>query len=284
MEIIQRIARMTAVCAKLMSSDVQIGLVPTMGVIHPGHISMIETARQMTDLVVVSIFVNRLQFPNSKEYLSYPRDITKDADLLSRQNVDYIFAPSEEEMFPRDFSTFVQVEKFGEKPGDIQLPDTFRGMSTAILKLIHIIRPSFLYLGLKDAMQGAILQKMIRDLNLGTEVVMAPVARQPSGLAYGTRNYFLSEVEKAAAAILYQSLKAAEGALAAGERQARKLIAEITRVIESEPLAKLDYAFVVDPTSMEPVGKVQGSALIGVAAHIGTLPLNDSLIVKAPED
>ena len=282
MEIINRISRMSAVSAKLISSDVQIGLVTTMGVIHPGHISLIEAAREMTDLVVVSIFVNRLQFLSNEEYVGYPRDITKDVDLLSQQNVDYVFAPSEEEMFLRDFSTYVQVEKFGEKLPGIQQSPYFRGMTTTILKMIHIVRPSFLFLGLKDALQAAILRKMIKDLNLGTEVVVAPVARHPSGLAYGTRNYFLTEPEMAAAPVIFLSLQAAEEAIARGERQAKKLINEIIRFIASEPMARMEYAFVADPATLEPKSKLQGTVLIGVGARIGATLLNDSLLAEIP--
>jgi pantoate--beta-alanine ligase len=284
MEIINRVARMSAISAKLISSDVQIGLVTTMGVIHPGHISLVEAAREMTDLVVVSIFVNRLQFSSQEEYLNYPRDITKAADLLSQKNVDYVFSPAEEEMFPRDFCTYVHVEKFGEKLGGIGLPVHLRAMTTTNLKLIHIVRPSFLFLGLKDALQGAILRKMIRDLNLGTEVVMEPVARHASGLAHGTRNFFLSEQEKTAAAVLYRSLKAAEEAISRGERQAKKLTHEIVQVIGNEPLAKLEYTYVADPVTLEPMAKVHDTVLIGVGARIGAAPLNDSLIVEVPKD
>jgi pantoate--beta-alanine ligase len=284
MEIINRVARMSALSAKLISSDVQIGLVTTMGVIHPGHISLIEAAREMTDLVVVSIFVNRLQFLSPEEYLNYPRDITRDADLLSQKNVDYLFSPAEDEMFPRDFSTYVHVEKFGEKLGGASLPAYFRGMTTTNLKLIHIVRPSFLFLGLKDALQGAILRKMIRDLNLGTEVVVTPVARNASGLAHGTRNYLMSEQEKTAAAVLYRGLKAAESAIARGERQSKKLIQEIVQVIGSEPMARLEYTFVADPVTLEPMGKVHDTVLIGVGAKIGANSLNDSLMVEIPTD
>jgi pantoate--beta-alanine ligase len=284
MEIINRVARMAAVSTKLMSSDVQIGLVTTMGVIHQGHISLIEAAREMTDLVVVSVFVNRLQFPSQEEYLQYPRDVTRDVDLLSQNNVDYVFYPNEEEMFPRDFSTYVQVENFGEKLPGIQLPGHFRGMTTVNLKLIHIVRPSFLFLGLKDALQGAILRKMITDLNLGTEVVVAPVSRHASGLAHGARNCLLNESQKGAASVLYRSLRAAEEAMARGERQSRKLINEIRRVIGNEPLASLEYAFVSDPANLNPVSRVQGSVLIGVGARIGTVSLNDALIAQIPAE
>lgn len=284
MEIIQRIPRMTAVSTKLISSDVQIGLVPTMGGIHPGYLSLIEAARQMTDLVVVSIFANRMQFTSDEEYRSYPRDFTRDTDLLTQKSIDYVFAPSEEEMFPRDFSTYVHVEKFAEQLTGVRLPETFRGMTTTNLKLIHIIRPAFLFLGVKDAVQGAMLRKMIKDLNLGTEVIMAPVSRHTSGLAYGTSNYLLSEAEKAAAPVLYRSLMAAEGAVAGGEKQAKKVIAEISRVIESEPLASLEYAFVADPVSLERVTKIQGPALIGVGARVGAISLNDSLLTQATSE
>jgi pantoate--beta-alanine ligase len=282
MEIIHRLARMSSISAKLISNEVQIGLVTTMGDIHPGHLSLIEAARSMTDLVVVSIFVNRLQFLSHEEYLKYPRDITKDVDLLSQKNVDYVFSPAEEEMFPADFSTFAQVENFGEKLPGIQQPAYFRGMTTTILKMIHIIRPSFLFLGLKDALQGAILRKMIRDLNLGTEVVVTPVARHSSGLAFGTRNFFLSEEEKAAAPVIYRSLRAAEEAIARGERQAKKLIQEITRVMASEPTASLEYAIVADPESLIPVRRLRGTVLIGIGARIGNTSLNDSLLAKIP--
>jgi pantoate--beta-alanine ligase len=157
-------------------------------------------------------------------------------------------------------------------------------MTTTVLKMIHIVRPSFLFLGLKDALQGAILRKMIKDLSLGTEVVVTPVARHPSGLAYGTRNFFLNESEKAAASVNYRSLQAAQGLIARGERQAKKLLNEITRVIGSEPMAKLEYAFVADPQSLEPVSKLRGSVLIGVGAKIGDTSLNDSLLAEIPKE
>ncbi len=284
MEIINRVSRMSALSAKLLSSDVQLGLVPTMGVIHPGHISRIEAARKMTDLVVVSIFAGRSQFVSNEEYLRYPRDFTKDVDLLSQHNVDYVFAPAEEEMFPRDFATFAHVEKFGDRLPAIQHSAYFRGMTTTILKLLHIVRPAFLFLGLKDALQGAILRKMIKDLNLGTEVVVAPVARHASGLAYGTSNFFLTESEKSAAVVIYQSLRAAEEAIAHGERQAKKVIVEIVRILGTEPLAKMEYAFIADPLTLEPSGRLHGSVLIGVGARIGSTLLNDSLLADIPTE
>ena len=284
MEIVNRLSRMSAISAKLISTEVQVGLVPTMGAIHPGHVSLIEAAREMTDLVVVSIFAHRMQFLTEQEYLKYPRDFTKDVDLLSQQNVDYVFSPAEEEMFPGNYSTYIQVEKFGEKLTGSQQPAFWRGMTTTVMKMINIVRPSFLFLGLKDALQGAILRKMIKDLSLGTEVVVTPVARHPSGLAYGTRNIFLTDAERAAATVLYRSLKSAGEAVAGGARQAKKIIHEIKRVVESEPMAEFDYAFVADPESLDPVGKIGGTVLIGVGARIGATSLNDSLLAESPTE
>jgi pantoate--beta-alanine ligase len=284
MEIVTRLSRMSAISAKLISTEMQIGLVPTMGVIHPGHVSLIEAAREMTDLVVVSIFAHRMLFLSEQEYLQYPRDFTKDVDLLSQLNVDYVFSPSEEEMFPVNHSTYIQVEKFGERlTGNLQ-PVFWRGLTTTTMKMIHIVRPSFLFLGLKDALQGAILRKMIRDLSLRTEVVVTPVTRHPSGLAHGTRNIFLTDAQKAAASVLYRSLKLAEEAITGGARQTKKVIQEIKRTVESEPMAEFEFAFVANPESLDPVSKIVGTVLIGVGAKIGTTSLNDSLLAESPAE
>jgi pantoate--beta-alanine ligase len=280
MEIVNRVARMAALTTKTIASDVKIGLVPTMGAIHPGHLSLIQTARNMTDLVVVAIFVNRLQFITDEEYQNYPRDITKDVDLLRHEDVDYIFTPPEEEMYPQDFSTYVTVGSFGDKLSGLPRTAYFKGMTTSVLKLVQIVRPSFIFFGQKDGLPGAILRKMVRDLNINTEVVVTPVVRDASGLAYATRNYFLTEPQKKAASVIYRSLRAAETIIAGGEMRAQKIISEIGRIIESEPQAKLEYAIVADPVSLEPINKIQKSALIAVGAMIGNTSLNDSTIFE----
>jgi len=280
MEIVNRVSRMAAVAAKVVSGDVKIGLVSTMGAIHPGHLSLIETARQMTDLVVVSIFVNRLQFLTEEEYRRYPRDITKDVDILRQANVDYIFTPPEDEMYPSEFSTYVEVERFGSKLPGIYHRAYFRGMTTSVLKMLHIVKPAFLFFGQKDHLQGSILRKMMRDLNTNTEVVVTPVVRDSSGLAYAARNYFLTPSQKAAASVIYRSLQAAEAAFRNGELQAKRLIREITGVIATEPQAAVEYAVVADPDTLEPLAKVRQSALIGVGVRIGETSLNDSLLLE----
>jgi pantoate--beta-alanine ligase len=280
MEIVNRISRMSSISAKILASDVKIGLVSTMGAIHPGHIALIQTARKMTDVVVVSIFVNRLQFLTEEEYQKYPRDITKDVDILRGEDVDYIFTPPEEEMYPPDFSTYVLVENFGQKLSSLYRSTYFRGMTTSILKMIHIVKPAFLFFGQKDGLQGAVLRKMIRDLNSNTEVVVTPVVRDESGLAYAARNYFLTGPQKVAASVISRSLQAAKDLVAGGESQAKKIVKEITGVVGSEPLATLEYAVVADPESLEPVAKIQGPVLIAVGARIGQTSLSDSLLVE----
>ncbi len=282
MEIINRVSRMSAVSAKILATDVKIGLVSTMGAIHPGHLSLIQTARKMTDVVVVSIFVNRLQFLTEEEYEKYPRDITKDVDLLRQENVDYIFTPPEEEMYPPDFSTYVHVENFGQKLPALYTQTFFRGMTTSILKMIHIVKPAFIFFGHKDGLQGAILRKMIRDLNANTEVVVTPVVRDASGLAFAARNYFLTEPQRAVASVIHRSLETVEQMVSAGESQSKKIIKAIGEVLGSEPQATLEYAVVADPTSLEPLVRIQGSALIAVGAKIGNTSLNDSLLVEKP--
>jgi len=282
MEIVNRVSRMSSICSKAMSGEVKVGLVSTMGAIHPGHLSLIQTARKMTDLVVVSIFVNRLQFLTDEEYRSYPRDMTRDVDLLRQENVDYIFTPPEEEMYPEGFSTYVVVEQFGIKLIGLFRTNFFRGMTTSVAKMIHIVKPAFIFFGQKDGLQGAILQKMMRDLNIDTEVVVTPVVRDASGLAYAARNYFLTESQKAAAAVIYKSLKAVEDAIAQGETRAKRLVKLMTEVMETEPNAKLEYACVADPATLEPLVKIEGKALVAVGAMIGKTALNDSLLVEIP--
>lgn len=280
MEIVNRVSRMSAISAKVVSTDVKIGLVSTMGAIHPGHLNLIQTARKMTDLVVVSIFVNRLQFLSDDEYKKYPRDITKDVDLLRHENVDYIFTPPEEEMYPPDFSSYVQVENLGLNLPDLHRASYLKGLTTSVIKMLHIVKPAFIFFGQKDGLQGAILRKMIRDLNINTEVVVTPIAREASGLAFAARDYFLNESEKAAASVIFGSLRTAEAAIAAGETQTKKIIAEISRVIGAEPQARLEYALIVDPVSLEPSAKIQGSVLIAVGAMIGNTSLSDSILIN----
>jgi pantoate--beta-alanine ligase len=273
---------MSAICAKIAAGDVKVGLVSTMGAIHPGHIIMIQTARSMADVVVVAIFVTRHQFDSELEYENYPRDFMQDVDLLRQENVDYVFTPPEEEIFPPGFSTFVDVEEFGDKLSGLNRSTLFRGMTTSVLKMIQIVKPSFLFLGEKDALQGAVLRKMIRDLDITAELVVTPSGRDSSGLAYGSRYQALTDSQKSAAAAIHRSLLAAETAVAAGETQSKKLIQEITKELQTESQVELEYAVVTDSHTLEPLVKLRGQVLIGVGAKVGGISLNDTLTVEIP--
>jgi pantoate--beta-alanine ligase len=281
MEIVNRVSRMTAICTKLLDSQVKIGLVPTLGGIHPGHIDLIRIARKMTDLAIVSIFLNRLEFLTEEEYRKYQRDLTEDAELLRNENVDYVFIPPEDEIYPASFSTFVEVQKSGSELAG--LPSAvYKGMATGSLKIVNITNPSFVFYSDKNGLHGAVIQKMFRDLNVHSEVVIHPVVRESSGLAHGGRNRLLTKVQKESASAVYRSLKAAEKAIAQGETQGKKVLAEITKVLGSEPLIKLEYAVIADPDTMEPISRIQGTSIVGVGCRIGITSLNDSIIIKNP--
>ncbi len=281
MEIVNRIQRMAAIAAKMVASEVKTGLVSTFGAIHPGHLSLIRSAREMADLVVVSIFVNRLEFATEEEYRQFPRDTTRDVDLLRQENVDYVFVPPESEMYPANFSTYVEVQNLGAELAG--LPESLlKGTITGALKLLHITRPAFIYYGEKDGLQGAVLRKMIRDLNINAEVVIAPVVREASGLAYSGCNSLLNEPQLAAAAVLYRSLSAAEKAVGAGETQPKKVLAEIARIMGTEPLATLDYACIVDPETLEPEARIERTVILGVGGRVGGISLRDAILIEAP--
>jgi len=278
MEIVNRTSRMAAITAKILASEAKIGLIPTAGAINPGHINLIQTARKMADLIVVSIFANPLEFASDEEYRAYPQDVTSDVDFLMHEGVDYVFTPSEEEMYPANFSTYVEVQRQGSEISGLPLA-LFKGMSTGALKMLHITKPAFVFYSEKDAIQGAILRKMIRDLNISAEVVIMPADREKSGLAYEGRNRLLSESQHEAAAVICRSLKAASGLVESGETQVRKILAEISRIIQSEPMAKLEYAILVDTETLEPVVKLEGAVIIAVAARLGNVFLSDALLV-----
>jgi pantoate--beta-alanine ligase len=278
MEIVNRVARMAAITAKILGSEVKIGLVSTSGAINPGHINLIQTARKMADLIIVSVFANRLEFATDEQYRSYPQDVTSDVDLLRHESVDYIFTPSEEEMYPPNFSTRVEVQRQGREVSGLP-PVLFEGMPTGILKILHITNPAFAFYAEKDAIQGAILRKLVRDLNVNTEIVIMPVDRESSGLAYDRRNTLLTAPQREAAAVIYRSLKAAAESVQSGETQARKVLAQITRILETEPLAKLEYATAVDAETVESVTKIEGNVILGVGAKLGSVFVSDALLL-----
>lgn len=284
MEIINRRQRMASLTRKLRRENKTIGFVPTMGALHEGHLSLIQEARQMSDIVIVSIFVNPTQFNDKKDLEKYPRDLTADATLLSEYQVDYIFAPDEHEIYGDNFSTYVYVENLTETLEGASRPGHFRGVATVVTILFNTIRPDFAFFGQKDAQQVAVIERLTKDLGFDTEIIIAPTVREESGLAMSSRNALLTREEKAAAEVIYQSLRAAKIAAKNGERNAVTL-AEIVRAkIESEPLAQIDYVAVVDKETLESVDRIgDAPVLIAVAVRFGAVRLIDNTILDSKQ-
>src|ERR687893_1794123 len=220
MEIINRAQRMRSVSRKMRRDDRSVGLVPTMGALHEGHLSLVREARRMCDTVVVSIFVNPKQFGPGEDFERYPRDLTKDTMLLGDYNVDYIFAPAADEIYPKNFSTYVEVAGLSDQLEGAARPGHFRGVATVLTILFNIVRPDFAFFGQKDAQQTMVVRRLVRDLAFDTEVVVLPTVREESGLALSSRNNYLSREEREAAGVLYRALSQAREVYMEGERSA----------------------------------------------------------------
>jgi pantoate--beta-alanine ligase len=286
MEIINRRQRMSSVARKVRrEQDQTIGLVPTMGALHEGHLSLVREARRMCDVVVVSVFVNPTQFGPGEDYARYPRDLTQDAARLTDYNVDYIFAPPPEEIYPKNFSTYVIVGGLSDELEGKSRPGHFRGVATVVAVLLNIVRPDFAFFGQKDAQQTLVIKRLVRDLAFETETVVLPTVREESGLALSSRNAYLKEEERRTAPVLYRSLKRAKEAYKNGERTAGRLIEIIRMTIEAEPLAHLDYIGVTDAETMERLDKLDDrTVLIALAVYIGKTRLIDNLVLNKKKE
>ena len=272
---------MASLARKLRRENKTIGFVPTMGALHEGHLKLVEEARQMCDVVIVSIFVNPTQFNDKKDLEKYPRDLTTDAALLTEYRVDYIFAPDEQEIYPEGFSTYVYVENLTETLEGASRPGHFRGVATVVTILFNTIRPDFAFFGQKDAQQVAVIKRLTIDLGFDTEIVVIPIVREESGLAMSSRNRLLPEAERQRASIIYKSLRQAKLAAKEGERNAAVLADIVRKTIETEPLMQVDYVAVVDNETLEPVEKVgETPVLIAVAARFGNIRLIDNTILN----
>lgn len=281
MEIINRRQRMASLARKLRRENKTIGFVPTMGALHEGHFSLVQEARQMSDVVIVSIFVNPTQFNEQTDFDKYPRDLTGDAALLTEYQVDYIFAPETSEIYGENFSTFVYVEGITETLEGASRPGHFRGVATVITILFNTIRPDFAFFGQKDAQQVAVIKRLTRDLGFDTEIIVAPIVREESGLAMSSRNSRLNSEERQKASIIYKALRDAKIATREGERNAAHLEEIIRKKIESEPLAQIEYIAVVDNETLEPIEKIKENAvLIAVAVRFGNVRLIDNMILN----
>lgn len=284
MEIYNEIAKVRAKVQEWKRAGLTVGLVPTMGYLHEGHKSLMDAARKQNDRVVVSIFVNPMQFAPNEDFESYPRDLEKDAALCETAGVDLIFHPQAEEMYAQGFCSYVDMNGLTTELCGKSRPIHFRGVQTVVLKLFHIVTPDLAYFGQKDAQQLAVIRRMVKDLNVGTEIIGCPIVREPDGLAKSSRNTYLSESERQAALVLSRSLKVGRALVEAGETDASVVKDAITKEIEKEPLAKIDYVDIVDFDTITEIDKIDtknGSVLAAIAVYIGRTRLIDNFIVMA---
>jgi len=256
-----------------------IGLVPTMGYFHEGHVSLMSRARQENDLVVVSLFVNPTQFGPGEDFQRYPRDLDRDARMAEEVGVDLLFCPSGEEMYPENYQTYVNVEKLSQGLCGASRPGHFRGVATVVLKLFNIVQPNRAYFGQKDYQQLKVIEQMVKDLNVPVEIVGMPIVRESDGVAMSSRNTYLSPEERRAARVLSKSLKYAQELLDNGVNDAGELSQRIEEFISKEPLAVIDYVAVVDPDTLEYLRIVENKALVALAVRIGTTRLIDNAII-----
>ena len=256
-----------------------VGFVPTMGYLHEGHKSLMDAARKGNDKVVVSIFVNPMQFGPTEDLATYPRDLEHDAALCESAGVDLIFHPEPEEMYEKDFCSFVDMTGLTEGLCGKTRPIHFRGVCTVVNKLFNIVTPDHAYFGQKDGQQLAVIKRMVRDLNMDIEIVGCPIVREEDGLAKSSRNTYLSEEERKAALILSKTVALGKE-LAKTEKDANKVVEAMKKNIETEPLAKIDYVEAVDALSMAPVEKLEGTCMLAMAVYIGKTRLIDNTLIN----
>jgi pantoate--beta-alanine ligase len=256
-----------------------VGLVPTMGALHEGHLSLVRAAKAQTDVAVVSIFVNPTQFGPNEDFSKYPRTFERDCELLRTEGVDLVFAPAIEEMYPQSAVTYVTVEGLSDKLDGRSRPGHFRGVTTVVSKLFHIVEPDKSFFGQKDAAQVAIIRRMVRDLNMPVEIVVCPVVREADGFAMSSRNAYLDPQQRQSALVLQRVLKAMEKLFKQGERSPAALIEAGKGQFATEPAVRVDYLEIVDPDSLDPVTEMSRPALVAVAAHAGTTRLIDNVVL-----
>jgi pantoate--beta-alanine ligase len=277
MKVVPTVAGMKALVRQWKRAGKRIGLVPTMGYLHEGHLSLVRASKERTDVTVVSIFVNPTQFGPNEDFKKYPRDLHKDSAYLEKAGVDCLFHPEAAEIYPPGYRTYVEVQGLQDRLCGKSRPGHFRGVATVVLKLFDIVAPDAAFFGAKDAQQVLILRRMAADLDLDVEVVTCPLVREPDGLALSSRNAYLSSDERKAALSLSIGLRWAERAVAAGERDAAKIVAGIVAVLEAEPLARVDYVEAVDPETLEPVAELRGDVLVALAVFVGRTRLIDNV-------
>lgn len=278
--VLESIKDMKELAGKYLKEGKTIGFVPTMGFLHEGHLSLVKRARKENDIVVVSIFVNPTQFGPNEDYESYPRDLDRDLKLLKGLNVDVVFHPSVEEMYPRDFSTYVEETKLSRYLCGKSRPGHFKGVCTVVLKLFNIVHPTKAYFGQKDAQQFRVIRRMARDLNIDVELVECPIVREPDGLAMSSRNIYLSRDERSQALALYKSLKLAENIIKKGEKNAKVIKSAMKEILSKYDKVKIDYVEIVSEETLEPVEYIEGKVIVAIACWVGKARLIDNIIIQ----
>lgn len=284
MRTIAAVDEMKTAAEEISSQRLTIGLVPTMGYLHEGHLSLVKGSLKKADTTVVSIFVNPLQFGPQEDFQRYPKDPERDALLLEREGVDILFQPGDLEMYSEGFRTAVEVEGLQDRLCGKSRPGHFRGVATVVLKLFNIVQPNLAFFGQKDAQQAIILRRMAEDLNLRVKIEVLPIVRESDGLAMSSRNAYLNPDERRAARVLFRGLEEARRMWAGGQKTSGPIREQILRLIEEEPLAKVDYVEIVDPKTLESVDRLEGDILVAVAAFVGRTRLIDNVILQGKSD
>jgi pantoate--beta-alanine ligase len=279
LEIIRTVEWMKQVARQARAEGRSAGLVPTMGALHEGHLSLVRAALAECRPVATSIFVNPTQFGPAEDFQKYPRTFEADVEKLENAGVDYLFAPEASEIYPAGFRTWVSIEGLSERLEGRSRPGHFRGVATVVLKLLEIVQPQKAYFGRKDAQQARILQRMARDLHLDSEIIVGPIVREADGLAMSSRNAYLNPGERRAATILFRALDGARASIARGERDALRLTAAMRELLRTEPLAMPDYVELVDAETLEPVTRLRGTCLALLAVKLGSVRLIDNMLI-----
>ena len=279
MKICKTIQEMRAECRAVRRAGQRLGLVPTMGALHEGHISLVRAARAKCDVVAASIFVNPTQFGPTEDLGKYPRSFERDCEMLEREGVELLFAPTVEEMYPAGGTTWVTVEGLSDKLDGRSRPGHFRGVATVVAKLFHIVEPDAAFFGQKDAAQVAIIRRMVRDLNMPVEIVVGPIVREADGLAMSSRNAYLDDAQRRQALVLHRALLRVQALADAGERNAGRLIAAGREEFAAEASMRLDYFEIVNAETLDPVEDVSGGALVAVAGYVGSTRLIDNILL-----
>lgn len=282
MRIIRSVQAMSSWSRALHREGVVIGFVPTMGALHEGHRALIRAARLACDAVVVSVFVNPLQFGRGEDLSRYPRRLRSDIAICRAEGVDVLFAPTRKDMYPPGFQTAVIVRRLSRRWEGEQRPGHFEGVATVVTKLISLVRPNKAFFGQKDFQQAALVRRLIEDLNLGAEIVILPTVREPDGLAKSSRNVYLTAKQRRAAAVLFAALRAGEAAIKSGVTSAARVERVMRDRIAAEPLACVDYLAVCNPETLAPLRRITGESVLLGAIRIGRVRLIDNLLVRVP--